>query len=76
MFIRFGDGQSAKQFCESIKLGEATILCDEEENQYWEKIHSDRDIKFSKSAKKQRGRDRLLQKAAKEAAHIRFEDTE
>ncbi|CAH0548128.1 unnamed protein product [Brassicogethes aeneus] len=78
VFVRFGDAKSAAEFCQNGKsIGEKILLKDEEEKQYWDKINNDRSIKFSKCTKKQRGRDKLMKKAAKEVAnHIRFDETD
>ncbi|ERL88996.1 la-related protein 7 [Dendroctonus ponderosae] len=75
VFIRFATSEAASEFCEKDFDGEKTILEGDEEKAYWEKIENDRTVKFKKLAKKQRGRDKLLKKAEKEAAkHLRFDE--
>lgn len=75
VFIRFATSEAASEFCEKDFDGEKTILKGDEEKTYWEKIENDRTVKFKKLAKKQRGRDKLLKKAEKEAAkHLRFDE--
>lgn len=77
IFIRFTNSESAAEFCRNEFPGERTILENNEEQSYWNKIQNDRNIKFSKSAKKQRGRDKLLKKAEKERVkHTRFDETD
>lgn len=53
-----------------------TILNDEEERMYWNKIEQDREEKLNKKVRvKQRGRDKLLKKAEKELGkHIKFDE--
>lgn len=77
IFVRFSNNKDAKDFCSKGSVGEKTVLEGDEEQTYWEKIQADRDSKFSKNVKKQRGRDKLLKKAEKERAkHIKFEEGE
>lgn len=77
VFIRFSTDQSAKEFCTKDFSGEKTVLEGDEEQTYWEKIKNDRNVKFSKNVKKQRGRDKLLKKAEKlMAKHIKFDEGE
>ncbi|XP_018567612.1 la-related protein 7 [Anoplophora glabripennis] len=77
IYVRFASSEGAKEFCDNEFPGERSILENEEEKSYWNKIKMDRNVKFSKSAKKQRGRDKLLKKAEKERAkHIRFEEAD
>ncbi|XP_017769733.1 PREDICTED: la-related protein 7 [Nicrophorus vespilloides] len=75
-YLRFLTNENAKQFCSSFSTGETSLLEGDEEKIYWEKILSSRESKFKKdTAKKQRGRDKLLKKAEKELGkHIRFEE--
>ncbi|KAJ8949990.1 hypothetical protein NQ318_002400 [Aromia moschata] len=75
VYVRFSNCESAKEFCRQEFVGERTVLENEDEKSYWDKIQNDRTTKFTKSVKKQRGRDKLLRKAEKERAkHIRFEE--
>ncbi|KAJ8974616.1 hypothetical protein NQ317_019361 [Molorchus minor] len=77
VYVRFSNCECAKDFCSQEFIGERTILKNEEEKDYWDKIQMSRVVKFTKSAKKQRGRDKLLKKAEKERAkHLRFEENE
>lgn len=77
MYIRFSNNTSAQKFCSSEFGNERCLLKDQEEKLYWEKIQKDRNDKFSKSSKKQRGRDKLLKKAEKELGkHLRFDDSD
>ncbi|KAJ8968768.1 hypothetical protein NQ314_002117 [Rhamnusium bicolor] len=77
VYIRFANSESAKEFCTQEFNGERIILENEEEKLYWNKIQNDRTVKFTKSVRKQRGRDKLLKKAEKERAkHMRFDEGE
>ncbi|CAG9854708.1 unnamed protein product [Phyllotreta striolata] len=75
IFIRFNNNKGAKEFCTKDFTGEKTLLEGDEEQTYWEKIQVDREHKFSKNVKKQRGREKLLKKAEKiMAQHIKFDE--
>lgn len=77
VFVRFASTGSANKFLSSNFNGELSLLEGEQEQQYWKKINKDRDVKYNKEKKKQRGRDKLLKKAEKELGkHIRFDDPE
>lgn len=79
VYARFSTNECAQSFCKQEFNGERSILENDEEKCYWEKIQNDRDVKFAKSVKKQRGRDKLIKRAEKEMAkanHIRFEECE
>lgn len=77
IYIRFANGISAESFCLSEFGNERVLLKDEEERLYWEKIRKDRTDKFTKTCKKQRGRDKLLKKAEKELGkHLIFNDSD
>ncbi|XP_057670952.1 la-related protein 7 [Diorhabda carinulata] len=77
IFIRFSNDESAKEFCTKDFFGEKTVLEGDDERAYWEKINNDRNVKYLKNVKKQRGRDKLLKKAEKlMATHIKFDDGE
>ncbi|CAG9763148.1 unnamed protein product [Ceutorhynchus assimilis] len=75
VFIRFNTAEAANEFKDADFEGEKVVLAGEEERIYWEKIETDRTVKFKKTAKKQRGRDKLLKRAERESTkHMRFED--
>lgn len=77
VFVRFSSSENASEFSKSEYAGEKTVLTGEEEEGYWEKIATDRQVKFQKANKKLRGREKLLKKAEKESAkHLRFEENE
>ncbi|KAJ8915852.1 hypothetical protein NQ315_004666 [Exocentrus adspersus] len=77
VYIRFANSESAKEFCNIDFPGQRTVLENEDEKIYWDKIQNDRNVKLSKCVKKQRGRDKLLKKAEKERAkHLRFDEGE
>lgn len=76
-FLRFNSNEAAKQFCTKDFMGDKTILTDEDEKSYWDKINKDRLLKFQKLSKKQRGREKLLKKADKDTVtHLRFEEND
>ncbi|KAG5893145.1 hypothetical protein JTB14_000409 [Gonioctena quinquepunctata] len=76
VFVRFSSPENAKDFLGQDFPGEKAILQNDEERMYWEKIHNDRSVKFAKSSRKQRGKDKLLKKAEKMAKHIKFDERE
>lgn len=77
IFLRFDDKESAAEYCEKEFLDDSHVLEGDEEISYWDKLNNDRDAKFKKSNKKQRGKDKLLKRAEKRLAqHMRFEGTE
>nr|XP_023015015.1 la-related protein 7 [Leptinotarsa decemlineata] len=77
VFVRFSNSDSAREFTDQDFPGEKVVLHNDEEKVYWEKIQNDRNVKFAKSTKKLRGRNKLLKKAEKNRAqHIKFEEGE
>lgn len=77
IFVRFPTNEAAEKFCNEEFAIEKHILEGEEEKVYWEKIETDRTIKFQKSKKKQRGKDKLLKRTEKHLAkHTRFDENE
>ncbi|KAF2904007.1 hypothetical protein ILUMI_02178 [Ignelater luminosus] len=78
IYVRFSDNKNAQTFCGSnFNKGRLCVLDGNEEKSYWEKIEDARQSKQKRSAVKQRGRDKLLKKAEKQAAtHVRFDNND
>ncbi|XP_050300139.1 la-related protein 7 [Anthonomus grandis grandis] len=77
IFIRFSNCDAAKDFCTKDIAGEKSLIDGDEEILYWQKIETDRTVKFKKMAKKQRGREKLLKRAERESGkHIRFDEND
>lgn len=73
IFLRFSNSESASNFCKSEFNGEKNVLKGTEEECYLKKIEEDRNKKFCKERKKERGKDKLLRKAQNEfAKHKKF----
>lgn len=70
VYVRFNSNENALNFCNQEHFGKKMLLAGEEEIAYWEKLQNDRETKFNKAKKKQRGRDKLLKKAK----HIKFDE--
>ncbi|RZC37674.1 la-related protein 7, partial [Asbolus verrucosus] len=62
VYVRFNTSNGAKSFCNQEVAGKKVILEGDEENSYWDRILQNREDKFKKQNKKQRGRDKLLKK--------------
>lgn len=76
-YIRFGDNETAKTFCESKHYECCFILEGDEEKIYWDKVFCERNNKNQKDCKKLRGRAKLLKRAEKERGkHIKFDDAD
>lgn len=85
-FIRVDVPNSAQELVNQYSSCEyeTDVLKDDAEKEYWKKIFDKRDLKKTKDipkkeqppVKKRRGREKLLDKIAKAAQHIRFEEAE
>ncbi|KAK2579111.1 hypothetical protein KPH14_001282 [Odynerus spinipes] len=76
-YVRCDTPESAQSFVKkSNEEQNMTILKDEDEHTYWNKILQDREEKLRKKIRvKQRGRSKLLKKAEKELGkHIKFDE--
>lgn len=74
VFIRFSNTEQAKGY---ITEEGKCLLEDDAEQEYWNKIKKDMELKSNKDKKKQRGRAKLLKRAERELGkHIRFDDTQ
>jgi La-related protein 7 len=85
-FIRVDSANSAQELVSQYSSCEyeTDVLKDEAEKEYWKKIFEKRDNKKNKETpkkeqpqvKRRRGREKLLEKIAKAAQHIRFDEAE
>lgn len=75
-FLRCSTPAAAEQLVSSVPWKQVEILKGEDESQYWNKMHDDREQKISNNIRvKQRGRDKILRTAERELGkHIRFDD--
>lgn len=78
MFVRFVSPETAQQYCKSGIYDSARVLSGTEEEAQWERIHEEWKARVAGGARRERGRQRLVQRALSTQPHsnkhIRFEE--